>query len=170
MKKAVAISLFIFWMVATAIITAGLVFYQNNKTAPTPVTANNSLPGTTIGSSVNNNSQTTNVILNIAEVNKHSSINDCWMIISGKVYDLTSYIKSFHPGGAQTILPYCGQDGTNGFATKDGFAYNQLTNYLIGDLNQTITDQNLQTTVNNVNTNAASSANQSRSRGEYEDD
>jgi cytochrome b involved in lipid metabolism len=33
------------------------------------------------------------------EVSKHSTQNDCWVIIHGRVYDVTDYIPR-HPGGA----------------------------------------------------------------------
>lgn len=33
-----------------------------------------------------------------AEVLKHSSAKDCWMVVNGKVYDLTSFAPN-HPGG-----------------------------------------------------------------------
>lgn len=47
------------------------------------------------------------------EVAKHASENDCWTIINGSVYDITSYIPR-HPGG-KNILSACGTDGTNLF-------------------------------------------------------
>jgi len=53
-----------------------------------------------------------------AEVAAHNTQSDCWMIIDGKVYDLTSFI-SMHPGGPAMISQYCGKDGSTGYATKD---------------------------------------------------
>lgn len=50
------------------------------------------------------------------EVAKHNIKNDCWTIIDGKVYDLTSYV-SRHPGGSP-ILKACGVDGTALFQTR----------------------------------------------------
>jgi len=76
-----------------------------------------------------------------ANVAKHNSANDCWMIIDSKVYDLTNYLTQ-HPGGEQTILQYCGQDGSVGFATKDvgrshsSYANQLLAQFYIGDLSK----------------------------------
>jgi cytochrome-b5 reductase len=47
------------------------------------------------------------------EVKKHKTVEDCWMILNGKVYDITKYI-SFHPGG-KTIMGAAGKDGTELF-------------------------------------------------------
>ncbi len=52
------------------------------------------------------------------EVAEHDGAASCWMIIDGAVYDLTAYIE-VHPANPKTILKYCGQDGSRGFATKD---------------------------------------------------
>jgi hypothetical protein len=56
-----------------------------------------------------------------AQVAEKNTAQECWTIINGKVYDLTSYIPS-HPGG-DDILRACGTDGTTLFedrTTNDG--------------------------------------------------
>ncbi len=53
------------------------------------------------------------------EVAKHANATSCWSVISGKVYDLTSFI-SRHPGGEKNILKICGKDGTNAFEGQHG--------------------------------------------------
>lgn len=52
----------------------------------------------------------------MAEVAQHATANDCWMIVNGNVYDLTSFLEQ-HPGGVASMSPYCGKDGSQGFAT-----------------------------------------------------
>jgi hypothetical protein len=46
-----------------------------------------------------------------SEVAKHSSKDDCWMILTGKVYNLTPYMD-FHPGGVDELMRAAGKDGT----------------------------------------------------------
>lgn len=56
-----------------------------------------------------------------AQVAEKNTAQECWTIINGKVYDLTSYIPR-HPGG-DDILRACGTDGTTLFedrTTNDG--------------------------------------------------
>ena len=43
------------------------------------------------------------------EVAKHSTHDDCWIIVRDKVYDVTSFVKR-HPGGS---LIYSGAGGDN---------------------------------------------------------
>ena len=38
-----------------------------------------------------------------AELAKHTSRDDCWVAIHGKVYDVTQFL-SMHPGGVGTLL------------------------------------------------------------------
>lgn len=54
-----------------------------------------------------------------AEVSTHASADSCWSVISGSVYDLTSYITR-HPGGKSAILGICGKDGTRMFESQHG--------------------------------------------------
>jgi cytochrome b involved in lipid metabolism len=52
----------------------------------------------------------------LAKVAEHSSESDCWTIIDGNVYDITSYVPR-HPGGDE-ILRACGADGTSLFEQR----------------------------------------------------
>ena len=46
-----------------------------------------------------------------AELSEHSSKEDCWIAIDGKVYDLTDFAEE-HPAGPASIHELGGQDGT----------------------------------------------------------
>jgi cytochrome b involved in lipid metabolism len=48
------------------------------------------------------------------EVAKHNKDNDCWVIIEGKVLDVTNFLPD-HPGGKKAILLYAGRDATEEF-------------------------------------------------------
>jgi len=107
-----------------------------------------------------------NINLTAEEIGKHNSANDCWMIIEGKVYDLTNYL-SVHPGGAGAMIPYCGKDGSQGFATKDKGtphsqnAANLLNSFYLGNVGGTVSGQ----TIQNVQSQPVQNGG-----GEFEDD
>ena len=48
------------------------------------------------------------------EIQRHSMIEDAWVVIDGVVYDITEFIKedSGHPGGADIPMEYAGKDAT----------------------------------------------------------
>jgi len=48
------------------------------------------------------------------EVQKHNTIDDCWCIIDGRVYDFTPYL-SRHPGGAHAIVAVAGKNASSFF-------------------------------------------------------
>jgi cytochrome b involved in lipid metabolism len=52
----------------------------------------------------------------LSEVANHNTVSDCWLIIKGKVYDVTDYIDK-HPGG-KGLSSFCGKDASDAFATK----------------------------------------------------
>ncbi|MCK9344898.1 MAG: cytochrome b5 domain-containing protein [Candidatus Pacebacteria bacterium] len=72
-----------------------------------------------------------------AEVAKHATKSNCWVIIDGNVYDLTPYIVQ-HPGGQGVIIQECGRDGTTAFTeVRKHLRTNvqaELTYYLLGKL------------------------------------
>ena len=70
------------------------------------------------------------------EVAKHKTATDCWSVVKGEVYDLTSYVNG-HPGGASVIKAICGKDGSASFAGQHGSAgkpNNVLASFLLGPL------------------------------------
>ncbi len=97
------------------------------------------------------------------------------MIVSGKVYNVTSYIPS-HPGGAGSITAYCGKDATSAFSGHSQNAASILGSYYIGDLGTAITAQgnNTQTlNTNSVNQNQQTSqvpVQSTVARKEHDDD
>ncbi|GAA5862666.1 hypothetical protein JCM8547_003506 [Rhodosporidiobolus lusitaniae] len=51
------------------------------------------------------------MVLTGADVASHNSKDSLWMIIHGRVYDLTEFAPS-HPGGMKILLKYAGKDAT----------------------------------------------------------
>ena len=39
----------------------------------------------------------------LAEIAKHNTADDAWMVYDGRVYDVTNFVEA-HPGGAASIL------------------------------------------------------------------
>lgn len=50
----------------------------------------------------------------MAEVEKHKSKDDIWVVIDGQVLDVTKFLPD-HPGGEKAILLYAGRDATEEF-------------------------------------------------------
>ncbi|KAI0394406.1 mitochondrial cytochrome-like protein b2 [Xylariaceae sp. FL0594] len=53
-------------------------------------------------------------MLTADEVVKHRSASSCWIVVDGRVYDVTSYMSE-HPGGAAVLLRQGGRDATPEF-------------------------------------------------------
>jgi L-lactate dehydrogenase (cytochrome) len=47
--------------------------------------------------------------VSVSEVSKHSTAEDCWVVVNGKVYDLTTFAPE-HPGGAHSKYSDVPQD------------------------------------------------------------
>ncbi|KAI4369820.1 hypothetical protein MLD38_018224 [Melastoma candidum] len=69
------------------------------------------------------------------EVAKHNDKNDCWLIISGKVYNVTSFLDD-HPGGDEVLLTATEKDATDDFEDvgHSDSAREMLEKYYVGEL------------------------------------
>lgn len=52
--------------------------------------------------------------ITLAEVEQHVTHDDLWLVIDGKVYDVSEYMDD-HPGGGEILLNAAGKDGTDDF-------------------------------------------------------
>ncbi|GMN50326.1 hypothetical protein TIFTF001_019474 [Ficus carica] len=53
-------------------------------------------------------------VYTLAEVSHHNTREKCWLVIDGKVYDVTKFLDD-HPGGDDVLLSSTGKDATNDF-------------------------------------------------------
>jgi cytochrome b involved in lipid metabolism len=128
MKKIVTISLGIFVLVLVVVFAMWFGSMQNKS----GVNQN----------SVQNQEQVVEkpkLTLDMQEVARHNTSQDCWTVVREKVYNVTAF-SSLHTGGADKIIYNCGKDGTVGFDTKGEKGSHKegsidvLNKYLLGDL------------------------------------
>jgi len=187
MKKLFTVSLLIFGIGTTAIVSAGLVLRELSKNRGAVSVSTNQfgsqqssqgLPGSPSVSEPGTSPAQTippaqTVKLTMQEIARHNNAQSCWLLIGGKVYDVTSYINS-HPGGADRILQNCGKEATQAFATQGGkgthsqTAQNMLADYFIGNLDATVPAGALGTGMSDVS--AAPPLLQTGREDEWEDD
>lgn len=68
------------------------------------------------------------------EIALHNTQNDCWIIISGKVYDITEWAPH-HPGGAGIARMYAGREATAEFGDYHSTeAVAHMANFCVGAL------------------------------------
>ncbi|XAR53926.1 hypothetical protein NMG60_11028869 [Bertholletia excelsa] len=69
------------------------------------------------------------------EVAKHNRKGDCWIIISGKVYDVTPFLDD-HPGGDEVLLTATEKDATDDFEDvgHSDSAREMMSQYYIGEI------------------------------------
>ncbi|ELU45698.1 vacuolar assembling protein VPS41 [Rhizoctonia solani AG-1 IA] len=58
-------------------------------------------------------------MLSTQEVATHNTSESCWIIVSGKVYDVTEFISE-HPGGSAVLLKHAGKDATAAYEMAHG--------------------------------------------------
>lgn len=90
--------------------SAGPVADEPTAVMPTP----NELPSPTTTDPVSEASTFT-----LDDVAQHATIEDCWIVVDGVVYDASGYANA-HPGGASRIADICGTDATQAFLGQHG--------------------------------------------------
>lgn len=79
----------------------------------------------------------TNKVHLFEDVAKHNRKGDCWLIVHGKVYDVTAFLDD-HPGGDEVILNATGQDATTEFEDvgHSDDARDSMKQYYIGEVDK----------------------------------
>jgi cytochrome b involved in lipid metabolism len=66
---------------------------------------------------------------------EHNKKEDIWIMIKGRVYDVTKFIES-HPGGSDVLLEVAGKDATTEFEDigHSADAFKILDELFVGDV------------------------------------
>lgn len=104
---------FLFYIFAVLFLAKYNGSYAKQEVPPIISGTNSQVPAT-----VSLETPTPKIVNLFSELQNHNSKSDCWMVYSGHIYDITPFFGS-HPGGDAIMLPYCGQDATTAFDTKD---------------------------------------------------
>lgn len=74
-------------------------------------------------------------VFTFEQVAEHNTPQDAWIVIDGKVYDVTTFVEE-HPGGDEIVLDLAGQDGTEAFNDigHSDDAVEMLKDLLVGSL------------------------------------
>ncbi|MFA7285413.1 MAG: cytochrome b5 domain-containing protein [Candidatus Paceibacterota bacterium] len=143
--------IFVGAIVSLAFLPVGTINNPINNTNDIKVVADPSLPVVT---------------LDLQEVAKHNTKQDCYLIIKGGVYSVSSFIDA-HPGGVRKIVDECGGEASAVFsAIHSNFAWNLLKDYYIGDLGQSVNSESINTKNSDNTTTQKSNTNTSK----YSDD
>ncbi|OJJ06020.1 hypothetical protein ASPVEDRAFT_140035 [Aspergillus versicolor CBS 583.65] len=53
-------------------------------------------------------------LISSSELQKHTTPDDCWIIVHSRIYDITAFLDE-HPGGSAIILKYAGNDASKAY-------------------------------------------------------
>ncbi|KAM7496215.1 hypothetical protein LguiA_020629 [Lonicera macranthoides] len=98
-------------------------------------------------------------VFTLAEVSNHNTNKDCWLLIGGKVYDVTKFLED-HPGGDEVLLTATGKDATDDFEDvgHSTSARSMMDEFYVGDIDsETIPTQEKYTPPKPVQSNQGSS-------------
>lgn len=76
--------------------------------------------------------------ISISEIKSHNQSDDCWIVVDGQVWDITSFAPE-HPGGPGIIYKYAGRDATAAY--NEIHAPSIIKNGLSASANKGVVDQ-----------------------------
>jgi cytochrome b involved in lipid metabolism len=138
MRK-ITLTAIIIFIVVIGIMFLGSTFVTKNNPPNTGYTKSASQsdinpPNINISNLIFSSEKATSDSFSLAEISKHNSRYDCYLIINNNVYDVSSYI-SYHPAGSRTITSRCGKEVTGIFARiHSNRAWDLLKKYKIGTI------------------------------------
>ncbi|KAG6414651.1 hypothetical protein SASPL_122024 [Salvia splendens] len=74
-------------------------------------------------------------VYTLAEVSEHNNSKDCWLVVGGKVYDVTKFLDD-HPGGDDILINATGKDATEDFddIRHSPSAMTKMEEFLVGEI------------------------------------
>ncbi|OAY23005.1 hypothetical protein MANES_18G044001v8 [Manihot esculenta] len=74
-------------------------------------------------------------VFTLSQVAQHKSKKDCWLVIDGRVLDVTKFLEE-HPGGEEVLIESAGKDASKEFKDigHSNAAQNLLLKYQVGVL------------------------------------
>lgn len=102
-------------LAAIAVIAIGAGYYIYS-TKPLPFETEQDLPASEAATDTAMTEESKSFTMN--EVAVHNTAGDCWLAISGSVYDVTQFIADGKHGGGDAIIEGCGNDATELFNTR----------------------------------------------------
>lgn len=94
-------------------------------------------------------------VFGFEDVAKHNQKDDCWLVISGKVYNVTRFLDD-HPGGDEILLTATGKDATEDFEDvgHSDNARDMLKDFYVGDVDASTIPVNQKRTKSQPSMNA----------------
>ena len=87
---------------------------NNNDNSTTTTTTEKRPRGNSTSLSEDPSNEIDTGLIPFSEVEKHNTSDDCWCVISGKIYDLTDFAPE-HPGGSAIVTELAGKIATEDF-------------------------------------------------------
>ncbi|XP_050252883.1 cytochrome b5-like [Quercus robur] len=74
-------------------------------------------------------------VYSLAQVSEHNTPKDCWLVIEGRVFDVTKFLED-HPGGDEVLLSATGKDATDDFEDvgHSSSARAMMDEFYVGDI------------------------------------